>query len=82
LAAVGGVVALGRGAVSRMIVAFLILFTLVSATAYVEPRYSIPLRGVLLALAALAIIELMARARHRRSGEETAIQISPAGGGS
>jgi hypothetical protein len=57
IALAGAVLAVRRGGAARAVVAFLALYTLILATHHVEARFGMPLRGVLLALAALALVE-------------------------
>ena len=56
LALVGAVVAVRRGGAGRAVVVFLAAYTLVIATHHVEARFAMPLRGVFLSLAALALV--------------------------
>jgi 4-amino-4-deoxy-L-arabinose transferase-like glycosyltransferase len=61
----GSAIALMRGGAARPIVLFLLGYTIVLAMHHVEARFSIPLRGLYLALVALALAE---SARYLRSG--------------
>jgi hypothetical protein len=45
--------------------AFVVIYTAVSAVMHVEPRYSDPLRGLLLGFVALALVQLVLRVRQR-----------------
>jgi 4-amino-4-deoxy-L-arabinose transferase-like glycosyltransferase len=65
LAAVGAVFALARGGAGRAAVVLLAVYTALLATHHVEARFAMPLRGVLLSLVALALVELAARMRAR-----------------
>lgn len=66
LAAVGGAIALRRRGPERGILVFLLAYTLVLATHHVEARFTIPLRGLYLSFAALALASLGDRLRLRR----------------
>jgi hypothetical protein len=55
LALVGAVIAVARGGAGRLVVAFLAAYTFVLGTHHVEARFAMPLRGVFLALVALAL---------------------------
>lgn len=61
LAAIGAGIALRRGGPGSAAVVLLLAYTAVLATHHVEARFAMPLRGVLLALAALAVLELRGR---------------------
>jgi 4-amino-4-deoxy-L-arabinose transferase-like glycosyltransferase len=65
-AAAGCALALARSGPGRAIAAFLLLFTAVNALHHVEARYAIPVRGLYLALAALAGVALAKRIAHIR----------------
>ena len=67
LAAAGAFLALrGRGA-ARALAVFLLVFTAVNGLHHVEARYAMPVRGLYLAFAALAISQGARRARAGRS---------------
>jgi len=55
LALLGAAIAVARGGAGRAAVAFLAAYTLVLGTHHVEARFAMPLRGVFLALVALAL---------------------------
>lgn len=56
LATLGAALAVARGGIGRALVVFLLTFTLLNALHHVEARYAIPVRGLFLALAALALL--------------------------
>ena len=56
LALIGASIAVARGGGGRAAVSFLGAYTLILATHHVEARFAIPLRGVMLALVALALV--------------------------
>jgi 4-amino-4-deoxy-L-arabinose transferase-like glycosyltransferase len=70
LAAAGAALAIRRGGAGRALALFLVLFTLVNAVHHVEARYSMPVRGLYLAFAALALLALASRVRGERRQEE------------
>ena len=61
LALAGAAIAVARAGAARWVVAFVAFYTLVLATHHVEARFAMPLRGVFLALAALAVATLVQR---------------------
>jgi 4-amino-4-deoxy-L-arabinose transferase-like glycosyltransferase len=61
VAAAGVLLALRRGGPARDLALFLLVFTLVNAIHHVEARYSVPVRGLELAFAALALGALRPR---------------------
>jgi Dolichyl-phosphate-mannose-protein mannosyltransferase len=63
LAIAGSAVALLRGGTGRASVLLLVGYTLVLGAHHVEARFAMPLRGVYLALVALALVEATRRAR-------------------
>ena len=69
LALAGSALALARGGAARPVVLFLLAYTLVLSTHHVEARFGIPLRGLYLALVALALAEVTARLRSRRADQ-------------
>jgi 4-amino-4-deoxy-L-arabinose transferase-like glycosyltransferase len=66
LALIGGTILLKRDGYGRALVLFLVAYTLLSALSHSEARFGIPLRGLYLSLAALALVEVSA-ARARRA---------------
>jgi len=70
LAAVGGWFTLRAGGAARAIAVFLLVFTFVNGIHHVEARYAMPVRGLFLAFAALALSQLWAR-RSPRTGKNT-----------
>ena len=74
LAAAGAVLALRRPGASRAFAVLLVLFTLASGLGHVEARYSIPLRGLFLALATYAALGLLRRAREALAARKAQIQ--------
>jgi 4-amino-4-deoxy-L-arabinose transferase-like glycosyltransferase len=78
LALVGLALALARGGPARGVAIFLLVYTAVLATHHVEARFGMPVRGLLLAYAALALAESPAatwarrRLERRRAGTRTA----------
>jgi hypothetical protein len=72
LAFVGSAVALRRGGAARAIVVALVVYTAVLGTHHVEARFGMPLRGLFLALVALALAELARTASGDRRDEERA----------
>jgi 4-amino-4-deoxy-L-arabinose transferase-like glycosyltransferase len=71
LAVAGSALALRRGGPAAGVVVLLAAYTLVLGTHHVEARFGLPLRGLFLALVALALLEA-ARAWRQRYGEERA----------
>jgi hypothetical protein len=69
LALLGSALAVSRGGAGRGVVVLLAVYTLILATHHVEARFAMPLRGLLLALVALALATLWAR-RKAGQGEE------------
>jgi 4-amino-4-deoxy-L-arabinose transferase-like glycosyltransferase len=63
LAVVGAALAVRFGGAARFVVGLLVAYTLVLGTHHVEARFAMPLRGVYLALAALAIATLVRQRR-------------------
>jgi 4-amino-4-deoxy-L-arabinose transferase-like glycosyltransferase len=61
LAAVGGWLALRAGSTARALALFLLVFTFVNGIHHVEARYAMPVRGLYLAFAALALFQLWTR---------------------
>ena len=61
LAAAGGWLALRAGGAARALVVFLLVFTVVNGIHHVEARYAMPVRGLYLAFAALALSQLWTR---------------------
>jgi 4-amino-4-deoxy-L-arabinose transferase-like glycosyltransferase len=61
LAAAGGWLALRAGGAARALAALLLVFTLANGIHHVEARYAMPVRGLYLAFAALALLQLWAR---------------------
>ncbi len=59
LACAAVVLELRRGGAGRALAAFLVIYTVVSALGHVEPRYTIPLRGLYLAFAVSAAAALV-----------------------
>jgi Dolichyl-phosphate-mannose-protein mannosyltransferase len=78
LALVGSAVALARGGAGRAIVLLLATYTLILATHHVEARFAMPVRGVFLALAALALSVAWSR-RKRREHEHAEPERSSGG---
>jgi hypothetical protein len=72
LACIGSVVAVRRRGIAAAVVAFLVLFMLVSAVIHVESRYSQPLRPLLLTLAGAGLLALAAAAGRRGPKPATA----------
>jgi 4-amino-4-deoxy-L-arabinose transferase-like glycosyltransferase len=70
LATVGGWFAFRAGGAARALGLFLVAFTLVNGIHHVEARYAMPVRGLFLAFAALALSQLWAR-RSPRIGRNT-----------
>jgi 4-amino-4-deoxy-L-arabinose transferase-like glycosyltransferase len=70
LAALGGWLAWRGGGAARALAVFLVVFTLVNGLHHVEARYAMPVRGLYLAFAALALFHLWAR-RSPRTGRNT-----------
>jgi 4-amino-4-deoxy-L-arabinose transferase-like glycosyltransferase len=70
LAAVGGWFALRAGGAARALAVFLLVFTFVNGLHHVEARYAMPVRGLFLAFAALALSQLWTR-RSPRTGRNT-----------
>jgi hypothetical protein len=66
LAAAGGWLALRAGGAARAFAVFLLVFTFVNGVHHVEARYAMPVRGVYLAFAGLALFRLSARLQSRR----------------
>jgi 4-amino-4-deoxy-L-arabinose transferase-like glycosyltransferase len=64
LAVVGAGIALWRNGPARAVVVLLAIYTLVIGVHHVEARFAMPLRGVFLAFAALAIAALARRMRN------------------
>jgi 4-amino-4-deoxy-L-arabinose transferase-like glycosyltransferase len=62
-AIVGAGIALGRNGPARAVVLLLAIYTLVIGVHHVEARFAMPLRGVFLAFAALAVAVVVRRAR-------------------
>ena len=65
LALAGSAVAVTRGGTGRAIVLLLVAYTLILATHHVEARFAMPVRGVFLALVALALSETWRRGKRR-----------------
>lgn len=63
LGALGLGLAIARGGAARPIAIFLLAYTAVMGVHHVEARFAMPLRGLFLAFAALALLELLTRAR-------------------
>jgi 4-amino-4-deoxy-L-arabinose transferase-like glycosyltransferase len=63
LALVGGALAVRRGGAARGVVGFLAAYTLVLGTHHVEARFAMPLRGLFLALVALAVATVVGQRR-------------------
>lgn len=63
LALAGSVVAVARGGAGRAIVLLLASYTLILATHHVEARFAMPVRGVFLALVALALATIWRRGK-------------------
>jgi 4-amino-4-deoxy-L-arabinose transferase-like glycosyltransferase len=61
LATAGGWLALRAGGAARALVLFLLVFTFVNGVHHVEARYAVPVRGLYLAFAALALSRLWGR---------------------
>lgn len=70
LAAAGAWLALRRGGAARALAAFLLVFTIVNGIHHVEARYAMPVRGLYLGFAALALFHLWAR-RSPSTGRNT-----------
>jgi 4-amino-4-deoxy-L-arabinose transferase-like glycosyltransferase len=66
LALVGSALAVARGGAGRGVVVLLAAYTLVLGTHHVEARFAMPLRGILLALVALALAAGLDRVRGTR----------------
>jgi 4-amino-4-deoxy-L-arabinose transferase-like glycosyltransferase len=71
LAVGGSALALRRGGAAAGVVVLLAVYTLVLGTHHVEARFGLPLRGLFLALVALAVFEAT-RPWHQRRSEEGA----------
>ena len=69
LAAAGAWVAWRAGGAARALAVFLLVFTVVNGLHHVEARYAMPVRGLYLAFAALALFHLWAR-RSPRTGRK------------
>jgi hypothetical protein len=69
LGALGALVALRVGGAARAVVVFLLAYTLVLGTHHVEARFTIPVRGLLLAFAAVALARLWHGAPSRSTAE-------------
>jgi 4-amino-4-deoxy-L-arabinose transferase-like glycosyltransferase len=74
----GSIVAVSRGGPGRGLVVLLAAYTAILATHHVEARFGMPLRGLYLALAALALVEAFSLLRARRADEERGAE--PEGG--
>jgi 4-amino-4-deoxy-L-arabinose transferase-like glycosyltransferase len=70
LAATGAWLALRAGGSARALAVFLLVFTFVNGIHHVEARYAMPVRGLYLAFAALALFQLWAR-HSPRTGRNT-----------
>jgi 4-amino-4-deoxy-L-arabinose transferase-like glycosyltransferase len=70
LAALGAVFALRRAGPARPLAVFLLVFTILNGIHHVEARYAMPVRGVYLGFAVLALAQLWAR-RSPRTGRNT-----------
>jgi 4-amino-4-deoxy-L-arabinose transferase-like glycosyltransferase len=70
LAAAGAAIALRRGGAQRAAVVFLLVYTVAIATHHVEARFAIPLRGLQLALAVLALFAAASWLRRQRRQQE------------
>lgn len=70
LATVGGWLAWRARGAARALAVFLLVFTVVNGIHHVEARYAMPVRGLFLAFAALALSQLWAR-RSPRTGRNT-----------
>jgi 4-amino-4-deoxy-L-arabinose transferase-like glycosyltransferase len=66
LALAGSAIAVARGGAGRGVVVLLAFYTLVLGTHHVEARFAMPLRGLMLALVALAVTTALHRARGSR----------------
>jgi hypothetical protein len=66
LALAGSALAFARGGAGRGAVVLLGVYTVVLATHHVEARFGMPLRGVYLALVALALAEVLRRAHEQQ----------------
>jgi hypothetical protein len=69
LALAGSALALARGGAARPVVVFLLAYTLFLSTHHVEARFGIPLRGLYLALVAVALAEATGGLRGRRADQ-------------
>jgi Dolichyl-phosphate-mannose-protein mannosyltransferase len=71
LAVVGAALAVVRRGPGAALVAFMAIYTLVSAVGHVEPRYSMPLRGLFFGLVGVAVTTLFGRGSGRlRNGAQ------------
>jgi 4-amino-4-deoxy-L-arabinose transferase-like glycosyltransferase len=70
LAVAGGWLALRAGGAARALGIFLLVFTFVNGVHHVEARYAMPVRGLYLAFATLALFQLWAR-HSPRTGRNT-----------
>jgi hypothetical protein len=64
----GAGIAVARGGAARGIVVFLLAYTAIISTHHVEARFAMPIRGLLLALVALALARLGSAAVQRPTG--------------
>ena len=71
LAAVGAALALRGGGAARPLAIFLLVFTLVNGVHHVEARYGMPVRGLYLGLAALALSALAGKALRQHREEDS-----------
>lgn len=71
LATMGGWLALRAGGTARALVLFLLVFTFLNGVHHVEARYAMPVRGLYLAFAALALSRLRVRLSPLQSGGGT-----------
>jgi hypothetical protein len=69
LALAGAVVAIARGGAGRGAALLLAAYTAILASHHVEARFAMPLRGIFLAFATLALVEVARYARLRRADE-------------
>jgi hypothetical protein len=65
LAAAGAALALREGGPARAVSVFLVVYTAVLATHHVEARFAMPLRGLFLAFAVLAVARAREALRRR-----------------